>query len=155
MSGRFFFSYFGMHSTAEVSAAYQNSVSRLILFPGVQVTLLVLVWLVMPYGHWGLLAAITSFYSHKSAMRCELLKAFLSEVLLHLDDGETLEEAWSNAKQTISAITRISELNVDMHASDPTALVTYVVQTTSSRVEAAEIRQRWTDWSETQEQSQQ
>ncbi len=143
MWGRMFMNLEGMKSPIEVSPAYLNPLSRLILFPGVQLALLAATWAVFPYGHWGLVAALISWWGHKSGMRCELLRSFVRQLLMHLEEGVPLDEAWPAANQTITALTGMQNINVDQHAGDPRALVSYVVRTTRSRGEAQDIASRW------------
>jgi hypothetical protein len=151
MCGRMFMNLRGLKSPIYVSPAYssRNPLIRL-LFPVVQIGLQVATWVVFPFGHWGLLAIMTSLYAYKSGMRCELLRAFVEQVLLHLEEREPLDVAWQRAARTITTVTRLRSINVERHKAHPTALVHYVARTTTSRQEASEILSRWSNWLESQ-----
>lgn len=148
--GRFFMNLHGIKSPAEVSMAYLRPATRFAVFTLPIFFLLVIIWLLWPYGHWGLLAIVTSAWGFKAGMRCELLRSFVQLLLLRLDDGLPFEAAWLEAESTISAISGIRDLSINRHAVNPGALVHYVARTTRSRSEAQEIAGRWLQWLESQ-----
>lgn len=143
MWGRMFMNLFGMKSPSEVSRAYLNPVSRLVLFYGVQLLLLIAIWLVFPFGHWGLLVIFISNYAHKSGMRCALLRAFLQQLLRRLEEGTPYEIAWDETVQMIEAMTGVQNINVAQHRSNPTGLFLYVARTPSYREEGRDMCVRW------------
>lgn len=148
--GRFFMNLHGMKSPVEVSMAYLRPNSRFIFFFLPQASTLAAIWALWPYGHWGLTAIIFSAWLFKAGMRCELLRTFVRMFLHNLDSGLQLEEAWIKAESTVRAISNIRFPNINRHATDPGALIQYVVATTRNSHEASEIGERWIKWVKTQ-----
>jgi hypothetical protein len=141
--GRFFMNLHGMKSPAEVSPAYYRPATRFASFYVPQLVLIVAIWLLWPYGQWGLTTVLVSAWGFKVGMRCELLRAFVRQLLLQMERGTTLECAWPAAETTIKAVTGIRNPNFNRHAAAPAALVRYVVSTARSKNEASEIMERW------------
>jgi len=144
--GRFYMNLYGLRAPALVSLGYLKPVYRAAFFHLSQVVLLISVWLLWPFGNWGLAALLATVWGFKAGMRCEMLRAFVRQLLLRLDDGLPLREAWSGAETTIVALTGIRHLSVKRYAGSPTALIQYVVMTTRSSGEAREITDRWFRW---------
>lgn len=148
--GRFFMNLHGMKSPAYVSPAYLHPGTRFASFPLFSVIVLVAIWLVWPYGHWGLAAILVAAYGSKSGSRRELVRHFVRQLLSQLENDLPFEEAWLKAEQTIIALTGVRNLHMRLYLLAPASLFRYAARTTRSRHEAKEIADRWRRWKDRQ-----
>jgi len=139
--GRFFMFSHRLQSLLEVSAVYLRPQSRFVFFHLLHVTLLFAVWLLWPYGHWGLLAIPASVWAFTAGMRSALLCYFVRMLLHGLEEGLSVQEAWVDTKAAIGMLRGLGNPNFDRHAADPSALVRYVAAISP---DASEIESRWT-----------
>jgi hypothetical protein len=138
--GRFFFNLYGLNSRAEVSYGYLRPLYRLLGFYLPLASLLTVIWWLWPWGHWGLLSLLTTWWGFKSGMRSEMLRQFVLQLLLNLKEGRSYEESWSAAEVASKA------LNVRRHFLAPAALIKYVASTTRIKAEGPEMLRRWELW---------
>jgi len=138
--GRFFMFSHGLQSWLGVSAGYLRPQTRFVVFHLLHVTLLFAVWLLWPYGHWGLLAIPASVWAFTAGMHCALLCYFVRMLLHGLDEGLSLQEAWVETEAAIRMLTGLPIPNINRHAADPSALVRYVAAISP---DASEIESRW------------
>ncbi len=147
--GSFFAALHWTNGGEEVSLGYRNPVSRFVFFHLVQFASLVAIWFLWPLGQWGLFAIFVSVWAFIVGIRRELLRCFVRQLLLNLDDGLSLTEAWRDADRTIRNISGVN-LNINRYAADPAKLIRHVVSITWSSEEAAEIENRWVKWANAQ-----
>jgi hypothetical protein len=110
----------------------RESDAKALLFAPFAITLMIcVIWFIFPYGQWGLMSILFSYWAYKTGLRNSLLFHFITQLTHDIKSGLTYSESWNNANQKTCENSEMEDINITQHIYSPVWLMRYVISEAS------------------------